>query len=223
MIAVSKRKQERGMKRLLGQLAMAAVLSLGVYKVSIAMLAGEEQKMAQQRFSEEENEDQLIEVAEKGDLVAQVKLGKAYDDGYSRHGYSRSGAQKWYRKAAEQGDAFSQTRTGDFYSYDGDYVKAREWYEKAALQGYADANRWLAFLYLDGLGVRQNTSKGIDLLKKSASQKNSEAQYALGFAYRDGMYVRKNKKTAKEWFGKACDNGDQDGCDEYRELNEAGY
>lgn len=28
---------------------------------------------------------------------------------------------------------------------------------------------------------------------------------------------------AKEWFGKACDDGDQKGCDNYRQLNEQGY
>ncbi len=29
--------------------------------------------------------------------------------------------------------------------------------------------------------------------------------------------------TAKEWFGKACDNGAQMGCDRYKRLNEQGY
>jgi hypothetical protein len=28
---------------------------------------------------------------------------------------------------------------------------------------------------------------------------------------------------AKEWYGQACDNGSQQGCDNYRELNQAGY
>lgn len=35
--------------------------------------------------------------------------------------------------------------------------------------------------------------------------------------------VRQDKRQAKEWFGKACDNGHQAGCEEYRKLNEEGY
>jgi len=37
--------------------------------------------------------------------------------------------------------------------------------------------------------------------------------------YNNGQGVRVNKATAKEWFGKACDNGEQKGCDRYRELS----
>ena len=35
--------------------------------------------------------------------------------------------------------------------------------------------------------------------------------------------VRQNYVVAKEWFGKACDNGYQNGCDAYKELNQQGY
>ncbi|EEU9561214.1 SEL1-like repeat protein, partial [Escherichia coli] len=41
----------------------------------------------------------------------------------------------------------------------------------------------------------------------------------LGTMYRDGKGIRQNHSLAKEWFGKACDNGDQSGCDRYSELN----
>lgn len=58
---------------------------------------------------------------------------------------------------------------------------------------------------------------------KLAEQGNAEAQFNLGVMYANGEGVRQNKTTAKEWFGKACDNGTQQGCDEYRKLNETGY
>ena len=41
--------------------------------------------------------------------------------------------------------------------------------------------------------------------------------------YEEGWGVRQNKADAKEWYGKACDNGDQLGCNYYRKLNEQGY
>ena len=40
----------------------------------------------------------------------------------------------------------------------------------------------------------------------------------LGFSYILGKGVQLNKSLAKEWFGKACDNGEQKGCEVYGEL-----
>ena len=47
--------------------------------------------------------------------------------------------------------------------------------------------------------------------------------FGLGVLYSFGGGVRQNKRTAKEYFGKTCDLGNQEGCDEYRRLNEQGY
>ena len=58
-----------------------------------------------------------------------------------------------------------------------------------------------------------------DLAKKG----DAKAQYNLGIMYDNGEGVRQDKKRAKEWFGKACDNGFQIGCDEYKKLNQQGY
>jgi TPR repeat protein len=52
--------------------------------------------------------------AQEGDAVAQVNLGKAYEDG---NGLSKNDelAAKWYRKAADQGNAVAQSRLGIMY------------------------------------------------------------------------------------------------------------
>jgi hypothetical protein len=52
-------------------------------------------------------------------------------------------AVKWWRKAADQGDALAQSNLGRIYG-DGqgvpqDYVQAVKWLRKAAKQGHADA------------------------------------------------------------------------------------
>lgn len=44
-------------------------------------------------------------------------------------------------------------------------------------------------------------------------------QYNLGLMHLNGKGVLKDRAIAKEWFGKSCDNGNQKGCDRYRELN----
>ena len=45
----------------------------------------------------------------------------------------------------------------------------------------------------------------------------------LGEMYYYGRGIRQNHTLAKEWFGKACQNGLQKGCNAYRILNQAGY
>ena len=52
-----------------------------------------------------------------------------------------------------------------------------------------------------------------------AEQGNASAQFNLGVMYAKGQGVRQDKGQAKEWFGKACDNGYQDGCENYGKLN----
>ena len=59
--------------------------------------------------------------------------------------------------------------------------------------------------------------------QKAAEQGHVASQFNLGLLYQDGKGVRQNKSQAKELFGKACDNGDQAGCNSYRMLNELGY
>jgi TPR repeat protein len=54
-------------------------------------------------------------------------------------------AAKWYRKAAEQGEADAQFALGRCYEEGkgvlADYEEAMKWYRKAADQGHADAER----------------------------------------------------------------------------------
>ena len=58
-----------------------------------------------------------------------------------------------------------------------------------------------------------------DQVQRLANQGDAEAQYNLGVRYENGEGVRQNMITAKEWYGKSCDNGVQRGCDNYRKLN----
>ncbi|WP_048942598.1 tetratricopeptide repeat protein, partial [Haemophilus influenzae] len=61
-------------------------------------------------------------------------------------------AVKWYRKAAEQGDANAQAYLGLAYTEGRgvrqDYTEAVKWFRKAAEQGHANAQAILGFSYL---------------------------------------------------------------------------
>ena len=50
-----------------------------------------------------------------------------------------------------------------------------------------------------------------------------KAQFNLVLIYYNDKGVIKDYKKTKEWFGKACDNGFQIGCDKYKILNQQGY
>ncbi|WP_272577704.1 tetratricopeptide repeat protein, partial [Providencia sp. PROV271] len=69
-----------------------------------------------------------------------------------------------------------------------------------------------------GEGVRQDYHQAFQWFNKAAQQGDSLSQGMLGILYHDGLGVRQNKLLAKEWFGKSCDNGNQGGCDAYRDL-----
>ena len=56
-----------------------------------------------------------------------------------------------------------------------------------------------------------------------AEQGDAKAQNNLGAMYANGHGVRRNFHLSKEWFGKACDGGVQEGCNQYRYLNQKGY
>lgn len=57
---------------------------------------------------------------------------------------------------------------------------------------------------------------------QAAERGDTQAQFNLGMMYAEGRGVRQDLVLAQEWFGKACQNGDQDGCDIYQRLK-AGY
>ena len=67
-------------------------------------------------------------------------------------------ANRWYLKAAEQGDVRAQYSLGYMYAkgqgVPQDYIEARRWYRKAAEQGNPEARRALKWLQ-----TRPNTAR----------------------------------------------------------------
>ena len=80
-------------------------------------------------------------------------------------------AVKWYRKAADQGQARAQTSLGVMYSFgEGvpqDYKEAVKWYRKAANQGFARAQNNLGVMYAYGEGVLKNMTQAKYWIQKA--------------------------------------------------------
>jgi TPR repeat protein len=97
--------------------------------------------------------------ADRGDLVAQVALGKIYADG---RGVPQdfTVAQRWFRSAAVKGNADAEYDLGLIYASGNgvaqDYAEAARWYRLAADRGQADAQNSLGVRYKRGQGVAQD-------------------------------------------------------------------
>jgi TPR repeat protein len=119
---------------------------------------------------------------------------------------------KWYRKAAEQGDAEAQFNLGVRYANgDGvtkDQSEAVMWYRKAAEQGNAEAQFNLGVCYANGDGVTKDQSEAVIWYRKAAEQGDAKAQFYLGGRYFNGDGVTKDQSEALMWYRKAAEQGD---------------
>ena len=74
-------------------------------------------------------------------------------------------------------------------------------------------------MYLHGNGIPQDYVQAKGWLEKAAEQNIVGAQYNLGVMYKNGDGTHKNNSLAEKWFKKSCDNGDQNGCNEYNKIS----
>jgi len=120
-------------------------------------------------------------------------------------------AAKWYRKAADLGDAMSQSFLGRMYSkgegVPQDNAEAALLLRKAADQGFAHAYASLGLMYLAGRGVHLDYAEAMRLFRKAADLGFAAAQYALGTMYTQGLGVPQNHSEASKWYRKAAAQG----------------
>lgn len=121
--------------------------------------------------------------------------------------------REWYRKSAEQGDAYAQSELGCLYTIGGgkddpapqDNTQAAFWLRNAAEQGYAPAQYNLGLLYHKGQGVPQDYAQAAFWWRKAAEQGNADAQYGLGGLYYQGQGVFQDYAQAAFWWRKPAE------------------
>ena len=143
----------------------------------------------------------------EGEIEA-LALGNRY---FNEKNYAE--AVKYYRKAAELGNADAQTTLGWMYDQAKgvrrNYAEAAKWYRKAAEQGYAYAQNELGVLYYNGQGVKRNYGEALKWFRKAADQGNEASYGWLGILYYEGQGVKKDYSEALKWFRKAAERGDE--------------
>ena len=110
-------------------------------------------------------------------------LGDNYFYGYGEQRDCRE-AEKWYRKSAEQGNAYAQNKLGEMYSVYNQYIchiktdydEALKWFKLSAEQGFADAQFNMGVMYQYGYGVSMNLESAVRWYRLSAAQGNKAAK-----------------------------------------------
>jgi len=120
-------------------------------------------------------------------------------------------AVRYFRKAAEQGDAPAQNNLGVCYEngkgVEKDVYEAVKWYRKAAEQRYVLAQYNLGVCYANGAGVEKDMDEAVKWIRKAAEQKYAPAQFGLGVCYANGAGVERDMDKAVKWYRKAAEQG----------------
>jgi uncharacterized protein len=152
-------------------------------------------------------------LANKGNAVAQTRLGVMYQNGRGvPQDYAE--AARLYRLAADQGMAPAQAELGVMY-FRGEGVpqndaEAVRLYRLAAQQDYAAAEMMLGLTYRDGLaGVTQNYAEAVKWYTPAAEQGLPEAQLDLGVLYLIGEGVPQDYVRAHMWLNLSAAQGNE--------------
>lgn len=120
-------------------------------------------------------------------------------------------AMRWYRKAAEQGDASAKNYLGDMYANGHgvaqDYGEAIRWYRESAERGNATGQLTLGNMYFGGEGVAQDYAESAQWYRKSAEAGMASAQFNLGMLYNNGWGVPQVYHEAVRWYRRAAEQG----------------
>jgi hypothetical protein len=120
-------------------------------------------------------------------------------------------AAKWYRRAADQGEAGAQGMLGAFYlkglGVPKDELAAAKWTRRSADQGNAKAQSLLGSLYTKGVGVPKDNTEAVRWFRLAAEQGHANAQALLGTKYFNGIGVQQDNTEAVTWFRRAAERG----------------
>jgi hypothetical protein len=123
-------------------------------------------------------------------------------------------AARWYRQAAEKGDARAQVRLAYMLRLGiggkRDLADALKWYRASAEAGDLLGQSGLGFMYLEGAATgKRDSAEAAKWFQKAAEQGDAQARLSLGTLYENGDGVRKDIVRAYAWYALgAFDDGE---------------
>ena len=154
---------------------------------------------------------ELRPLAEAGDPRAQARYGRLLLEGLGIPKNEAEGV-RLLRAAADRDDADAEVWLANALSrgrggLSPDPAAAAALLQRAADQGLPIAENNLAALYLAGLGVPRDISKGLDLLRAAAAKGQAAAADNLARIYWLGEPVPKDHPQALVWLRQAAEGG----------------
>ncbi len=141
--------------------------------------------------------------ADRGDKEAQFALGRIYQEG-SGVAQSLQNAEKFYRKAAEQGHANAQSNLAIVLLNTQRGEEGVTWLKKAAKGGASRAMVLLGNLLLTGTGMTKNAEEAKKWLDQAAEQGDADAYESLSLMHDTGEGAKKDPAKALEMLEKAA-------------------
>src|SRR5208282_3886194 len=152
--------------------------------------------------------DRDLAAAEQGDVDAQLRVAKAYNDERRNYGL----AWKWFEAASKQGSLEATAWLGSLYLYghgvSQDVARAASLIQKAVAGDDAVGQRFLGTMYQDGVGVPRDYSKAFIFYSKAAAQQDAPSFDRIGSLYLHGLGVQKDRERAFQAFASGANLGD---------------
>jgi TPR repeat protein len=154
-----------------------------------------------------------LQLAKAGDEDAQMAVARAYDSGQGAR-KSPVDAARWYRLAAQRGNAEAQFRLARIVhmgarNLEQNLPLAAQLYEAAAKQGLHEAEYWTGYCYEQGEGVTKDLKTAVAWYTKAAAAGEASASNNLGLIYLNGNGLARDLNHAFQLFKAAADQGDQ--------------
>ena len=151
----------------------------------------------------------LTKAAAQGLLPAMLELARWKME--PEHGRDVEDAIRWFKKAADVGDASAQATLGDIFVDQNlgrlDYDQAVTWYQKAADQGLREGEFGLGSRYLLGQGVPQDLEEAKRWLTPAADQGHPYAQLLLANMLEEGQGGPADVVAATKYYELAANYG----------------
>lgn len=145
--------------------------------------------------------------ANNGSDYALLNLGHYYLNGWGVQKDTVRALSLWDR-AADHGYDFANQDLVNHYTYEGNVEKAAKYLSKSVALGNKEAIYKYAMLSMDGIGVKQDSIAGMNLVKRAADLGVAEAMTYMGDAYLTGRIVPKNLLLGVAYIEKAIEKGD---------------
>ena len=156
----------------------------------------------------------LSKAAENGMAAAQKELADHYLTGLKANQKTDiPKAIKWLKMLANNSNLQLKDEAAfklcalNLYGTGGievNYEEALLWCRKSGLENHnTDGLANLAYMYINGLGIKKNISMAIDYYKNAANKGSIPAQISLGRVYSTGKDLTPDYEEALYWFSKA--------------------